>query len=104
MKIKLCRPNEIPNGKAKSFNIDEGEVSVVNLNGKFFAVSNICPHQRARLVNGTGGIIEGENIICPMHGWTYNVKTGKPVYGEGKLKTYKIEISNGEIWLIKQPR
>lgn len=104
MKVKLCSLSDIPVGKAKSFNIDGEEISVVNLGGKIFAVSNICPHQHARLVNGTGGIIEGETIICPMHGWSYDVKTGKPVYGEGKLKTYTIEISNGKIWLIKQPK
>ena len=28
-----------------------------------------CPHLGAHL--GHGGMVEGENLVCPFHGWTY---------------------------------
>jgi nitrite reductase/ring-hydroxylating ferredoxin subunit len=96
--IKLCKITDVK--RAKSFKIEEDfEIAIVNLNSNFFAISNICPHQHTRIVNGSEAIIEGENIICPMHGWTFEVKTGKPVYGSGRLKTFEVNIKNNEIWI-----
>lgn len=97
--IKLCKTSEIIQGQAKSFKINELEIAIVNLGSKFFALSNICPHQHTRIVNHTGAIIEGENIVCPMHGWTFEIRTGKPVYGSGRLKKFEVEIRNDEIWI-----
>ena len=93
--IKLCKITEVK--KARAFKIDDFEIALVNLNSNFFAISNICPHQHTRLVNGSEAIIEGGNIICPMHGWTFEIKTGKPVYGSGRLKTFKVAVENNEI-------
>ncbi len=97
--IKLCKISDIKQGKAKSFIIDDLEIAIINLDSKFFALSNVCPHQHTRIVNNTEAIIEGENIVCPMHGWTFEIKTGKPVYGSGKLKCFEVEIRNDEIWI-----
>jgi len=97
--IKLCKISEVKPGKAKSFKIDQQEIAIVNLNSEFFALSNICPHQHTKIVNGTDAIIEAEKIICPMHGWTFEIKTGKPVYGSGRLKTFEVLIKNDEIWI-----
>ncbi len=97
--IKLCKVSDIKSGKAKAFKIDDFEIAVINLNSKFFALSNICPHQHTKIVNGSDAIIEGENIVCPMHGWTFEIKTGKPVYGSGQLKKFDIEVKNDEIWV-----
>lgn len=33
-------------------------------------LSNICRHRQAVMLNGNGMT---ENIICPLHGWTYNL-------------------------------
>jgi nitrite reductase/ring-hydroxylating ferredoxin subunit len=95
--IKLCKITDVK--RAKSFKIEDFEIAIVNLNSNFFAISNICPHQHTRIVNGSEAIIEDENIICPMHGWTFEVKTGKPVYGSGRLKTFEVNIKNNEIWI-----
>ncbi len=97
--VKLCKISEIKQGKAKSFKIDDLEIALINLGSKFFALSNICPHQHTQIVNHTEAIIEGENIVCPMHGWTFEIKTGKPVYGSGRLKSFEVEIRNDEIWV-----
>jgi nitrite reductase/ring-hydroxylating ferredoxin subunit len=98
--LKICKVSEIKTGKAKSFKIEEFEIAIVNLNSNFYAISNICPHQHTKIVNGSDAIIEGENIVCPMHGWSFEIKTGKPVYGSGRLKTFELKIKNDEIWLI----
>ncbi|CUT03621.1 3-phenylpropionate/trans-cinnamate dioxygenase ferredoxin subunit [Candidatus Kryptobacter tengchongensis] len=97
--IKLCKISDIRSGKARSFKIDDLEIAVINLNSKFFALSNICPHQHTKVVNGSEAIVEGENIICPMHGWTFEIKTGKAIHGSGRLETFEVFLKNDEIWI-----
>ena len=38
-------------------------------------MSNICPHQQTRLIYD--GFVEDEFVVCPAHGWKFNLGTGK---------------------------
>jgi nitrite reductase/ring-hydroxylating ferredoxin subunit len=59
----------------------DGEILVVNLDGKYYALSNKCTHMGCRLSDGN---IKGENIQCPCHGSVFEIKTGKVVNGPAK--------------------
>lgn len=48
--------------------------------------SAYCAHQGAHL--GVGGRVEGEQLVCPFHGWCYDGATGRCVnvpYGSGRI-------------------
>jgi nitrite reductase/ring-hydroxylating ferredoxin subunit len=48
-------------------------------NGDYFAVSRKCRHLRADLA---GGSINSDGcLVCPWHGATYDVRTGRMVRG-----------------------
>jgi len=69
-------------GIQKQFPIDsktcvtaDGEsVVVCNIEGRFAAVSNICPHARMPLIDGT---LCGSVLTCIYHNHAYDVVTGK---------------------------
>ena len=82
--------------------------------GEPFAVSNRCRHLFAVL--GKGRVAEDCCLECPWHGARYDVRSGKmtrgpqgafrPLAGVVKgttgsvaLKTYPVELRDGEIWL-----
>ncbi len=75
-----------------------GEDVVLFLAGtEVFAVLNLCPHQRfADLHNGS---FSGGEVSCPHHGWTFNVRTGEAVTGQGRLQTFETQIRNGDVWV-----
>jgi nitrite reductase/ring-hydroxylating ferredoxin subunit len=50
------------------------EIVVGKINDKLFAFDNVCPHRGASLSKGD---LHGNNIVCYMHGYEYNVFTGK---------------------------
>lgn len=50
------------------------EVVVGKKDGKLFAFNNICPHKGASLSKGA---LNGDNIVCYMHGYEYNIFNGK---------------------------
>jgi nitrite reductase/ring-hydroxylating ferredoxin subunit len=58
----------------KKVTIDTVDVLVGRRNGKLFACNNSCPHKAASLSKGH---FNGDNIVCHMHGYEYNIFTGK---------------------------
>ena len=50
------------------------EIVIGKLNDKLFAFNNVCPHRGASLSKGT---LHGNNIVCYMHGYEYDIFTGK---------------------------
>ena len=50
------------------------EIVVGKISDKLFAFDNVCPHRGASLSKGN---LHGNNIVCYMHGYEYDVFTGK---------------------------
>jgi nitrite reductase/ring-hydroxylating ferredoxin subunit len=44
------------------------------------------------------GVLEGECVTCPWHGWQYNVTTGEAVFNEQiKVATYEVQVEGDDI-------
>lgn len=54
---------------------------VGNANGTFFATSGRCRHLGADLAKGS--IDDDGCLVCPWHGATYDVSTGRMLKGPG---------------------
>lgn len=72
------------------FVINEKKVCLALFNDTLSSFSAKCPHAGGNLNNGyldaTG------NIVCPLHGYKFNIQSGRNSSGEGYyLKTYHIE-------------
>jgi choline monooxygenase len=60
---------------------NEGRMLVHNANG-LEVLSNVCRHRQALMFNGRGN---ANNIVCPLHRWTYDLKgelIGAPHFAE----------------------
>ncbi|MBI5172756.1 MAG: Rieske 2Fe-2S domain-containing protein [Candidatus Obscuribacter sp.] len=74
--------------------------------GKLVAVSSVCPHGGASLLIGD---VEGSNLICPYHRWTFEagVCTMVPAQPDGKvpvnalLENYPVheDANSGLVWV-----
>ena len=95
--VKVCKVSDIPNRRAKPFIVGEDEVAVFNVAGKFYVIDNVCPHQHTPAM--FDGIVEGLNVSCPMHGWTYNLETGNAVSGAACIRTFNLKVEGGEIFV-----
>ena len=51
------------------------ETFVTNVSGKEKRIQKYCPHQFVDLEEC--GVIEGNEIVCPLHNWRFNLNTGK---------------------------
>ncbi len=73
-------------------------IALYNIDGKYYATSNICTHAIAIL---TDGYLEGDTIECPLHGGSFNAKTGeaKEFPCEEPLQTFEVEVKDGEVFI-----
>lgn len=73
---------------------DDIPIVVFNLDGRYFAIENHCTHEDAEL---SGGTLEGDEIVCPLHGARFSVVTGAvltpPAYEN--LRTFPVRVTNG---------
>jgi nitrite reductase/ring-hydroxylating ferredoxin subunit len=83
---RICHSKDIAEGHMSVFGIARTDILVGRKNGKLFACDNSCPHRGASLSKGH---LDGENIICYMHGYEYNIFDGRLV----KMKSWKKESS-----------
>jgi ferredoxin-nitrite reductase len=69
----MIRPQEIAEGSAKLLRAKGEEMAIFKCNGQLYGVQNICPHQGGQLCDGR---IEGGEVVCPVHGYKFDLKTG----------------------------
>lgn len=102
--IRLCSLSQVPKRFGKRFELDDDvEIALFHVDGELLAVDNICPHQRAPLI--FEGDVENGTVACPMHGWTYDLRTGECVSGGlGRLKTYAIRVEGDDVWIERPER
>lgn len=99
---KLCKVSELSPGNSKRFILDFADVALFNVDGEYYALDNVCPHQHAAIMYD--GYFEDDCIVCPAHGWKFNLKTGlKPGGGRG-LEKYELEIKDGIIYIEVKSR
>src|ERR687890_1671745 len=101
--------SDFPEGTHKVVNVGRREIGVFNIDGRFYGLPNVCPHQTGPLCEGraaTGTLVadadsdwrprwtmDGEVIACPWHGLEYHVPTGRClVYPEIQLRRYEVTV------------
>lgn len=93
----LCSIEELKEYLGRRFLVNDVEIAVFKINNEVFAVSNICPHQQSHLIYD--GFIEDEFVICPAHGWKFNLRTGKKNTGSNGLQVYPVEIVDDKVYV-----
>ena len=102
MFVKLATKQELPaEGEAKEFTVGEKIVCVANVNGTISAMDNVCLHRGGPLGQG---VIEGDKLVCPWHGWMWDPKTGASAHDPTvKLPVYPIKTEGDDVLVELTP-
>ena len=94
--VTVARVDELKPGARQLVDVDGSQLVVFNLDGKYYAIEDVCTHDGGQL---TGGEVEGDQIICPRHGARFCIRTGAaltaPAYEP--TATFPVRIENDEI-------
>jgi NAD(P)H-dependent nitrite reductase small subunit len=72
--VKVAKVSEISPGRGKTVTAGGRELALFNVGGTFFAIDDACRHRGGSLGEGE---LDGEIVTCPLHAWTYDVKSGE---------------------------
>ena len=75
--------------------VGERELAIFNLAGTFFALEGRCPHRGGSLGEGT---VENGHVYCPLHGWEFDVKTGRCIGNPEKpIESLPTRVLDGQV-------
>ncbi len=103
--LKAIRSDKLVEKKGYLLEFDDDidmQLAIFRIKGELFCLSNICLHRHASEIYN--GIIRDNTVTCPLHGWSYNYRTGENVNtknGKACLKTYQIFEENNYIYIEK---
>ncbi|VAX25673.1 Glutamate synthase [NADPH] large chain [hydrothermal vent metagenome] len=97
--IKVTDPDPLTVGDMICVEAGGRQMALVRLDKGYFAIDNVCPHQQGSLCDGEVDLEKGE-IICPMHGWNFEIETGVSSYNpKDKVKTFKVEERDDGVYI-----
>ncbi len=75
LRVKVCRTSDVKPGETRGFEVAGVTlpILVANVDGTFHATSSMCPHEDVSLL---GGKRKGMRVICPGHGYRFDLATG----------------------------
>jgi 3-phenylpropionate/trans-cinnamate dioxygenase ferredoxin subunit len=94
--VDVSAVDDFPPGAQRVVDVDGTEVAVFNLDGKYYAIEDVCTHDGGIL---TGGEVVGEEIVCPRHGARFSITTGEalapPAYEP--VATFPVRVAAGRV-------
>ncbi|HXP93640.1 MAG TPA: non-heme iron oxygenase ferredoxin subunit [Candidatus Binatia bacterium] len=94
----VAKMNEVAPGTTRRVVVDGVEVLLCNVEGRIYAVEDVCTHDGAPLDQGE---LDGKCIVCPRHGATFDVTTGAALTLPAVLPvtTYPVRIEDDGIYV-----
>lgn len=96
--VKVAKKSDIPPSHMKEYQVDGQSVCVANIDGKYFAINNVCSHEGGPLADGE---LQGYEVECPWHQSKFDMRTGEvkaPPAVEPQA-TYEVRIFGEDIML-----
>ena len=95
--IWITQVENVPPREGRSVTVAGREIAIFNLGDRFAAIDNRCPDQGGPLADG---IVAGESVVCPLHGWRVALVSGhvdRPSGAAACVEAYPIRVDNGMI-------
>jgi nitrite reductase/ring-hydroxylating ferredoxin subunit len=94
--VRVAEVAEIPDGHGALFETGGLTVAIFNAGaGRFYATSPLCPHEDGPLAEGW---IEGNVVVCPWHGWDFELQTGRCRVDPGlAIGVYDVRVRDGGV-------
>src|SRR5512137_1275109 len=94
--VRVASVTDIPPGAKKIVEVDGIEIVVVNLDGQFYAVEDVCTHDGGPLGEGK---LDGCELVCPRHGARFDVRTGAATRMPAiePAPTYAVRVEDGDV-------
>ena len=84
----------IPPGEGRTFAAGDKRIAVFRArSGELFAVQAECPHKGGPLADG---LLGGTTLICPLHSWKFDLRSGEALMGDCGLRTFGVRVDEAQ--------
>jgi nitrite reductase/ring-hydroxylating ferredoxin subunit len=102
--VRVCGVDDVPPGTTRGFRVAglARPILVANVGGRLRAVASTCPHEDVSLLDGD---LDGSRIVCPGHGYAFDLDTGRCTHDASLLlPRHRVEIVAGDVYVFLVPR
>lgn len=93
--VDVCASSELFEGQLRPATALGRELVLLRFEGVAYALDGRCPHRGGELWKGD--LVAGR-LACPLHAWTYDVKTGVAFFPQGtKLPVHRVVEEDGRV-------
>jgi nitrite reductase (NADH) small subunit len=94
---RISKVADCPPGSSIEVVANERVIALFNVDGEFFALDGVCPHQGGPLAEGT---LKGCVVTCPWHGWLFDVRTGQHQFSRNTVQPrFATKIEDDGVWI-----
>ncbi len=87
----------LPPGSGEEFVVAGRMVALFNVDGEFYALDGICPHQGGPLGKGE---LSGCIVTCPWHGFQFDVRNGQHQRSKQlRQPTFPVKVEEGKVFV-----
>lgn len=87
--------SELEEGKGRVALVKAKEIALFRQKDKVYALDNVCPHRGGPLGEGA---LDGDEVICPWHAWSFDLKTGACLAAPDiRQGVYAVKIEGDEV-------
>jgi nitrite reductase/ring-hydroxylating ferredoxin subunit len=96
--IPVAKAVDLAPGKMKWVAVNGERLVLANVEGTFYAISDVCGHRNAPLSRGK---LDGYLIECPLHFAQFDVRTGQLVNGpvSTAIAVYQVRVEGETVYI-----
>jgi nitrite reductase/ring-hydroxylating ferredoxin subunit len=89
--VKVAESKDIEPSSMKAVDVAGEKVCIINIEGNYYAIGNVCTHMGGPLNEGT---LQGFEVECPWHGSKFDVRSGQPTKPPARqpVSSYEVKV------------
>ena len=96
--FRVGKSTDFVEGRGIAVDAGGDRVAIFRVRGMLHAMQDACPHMRASLADGR--VERHSRVICHMHGWTFDLVSGRPEGGRSNCaRIYPVEIRGDDVYV-----
>lgn len=96
VEVRVASADDLVDGQVTQVMVGGKKYALARVDGEFYCLANICKHWGAPLGEG---FLDGYFVMCPWHGWRFDVRDGSTDHPDSDVRTYPVAVRDGEVFV-----
>ncbi|MBL8134336.1 MAG: non-heme iron oxygenase ferredoxin subunit [Anaerolineae bacterium] len=94
--VTVAAVDDLPPGERIVTEVNGTWIIILNVDGEYFAVEDLCSHEEYYLSEGQ---LDGFSLECPKHGACFDLRNGKPLCPPAitAIKRFAVRVEGGDV-------